>query len=46
MDDGTYGSFSIDEPYYGWDGFDDDYFKEGCISAAQKIAKILGKDKK
>ena len=43
LDDGTYGSFAINEPYYGWDGFDDDYFKEGCTSAAKRIAEIVNK---
>lgn len=43
LDDGSYGAFSIKEPYYGWNGFDDDYFKEGCISAAKRIAEVVNK---
>ena len=44
MDDGDYGAFAIDEPYYGWDGFDEEYMKDGFEFVAKKIATILGKE--
>lgn len=40
------GAFAVDEPRYGWSGFDDKYFEEGCESAAKRIAEILGKTEK
>lgn len=40
------GAFVVDEPRYGWSGFDDKYFEEGCESAAKRIAEILGKTEK
>ena len=40
------GAFVVDEPRYGWSGFDDELFKEGCESAAKRIAEILGKTEK
>lgn len=43
MIQGDEGAFNITAPYYDWDGFDDEYFKEGCISAAKRIAKIANK---
>lgn len=46
MDDGEYGAFSIDEPYYGWDGFDEELMKEGFESAAKKIATIKNDNSK
>lgn len=44
MDDGTYGAFSVSQPYYGWDGFDEKYMKDGFEWAAKKIVTILGKE--
>ena len=46
MDDGTYGAFSVSQPYYGWDGFDEKYMKEGFESAAKKIATIKNDNSK
>lgn len=46
VEDFSNGSFVIDEPYYGWSGFDNKYFEEGCESAAKRIAEILGKTEK
>ena len=46
MDDGTYGAFSVSQPYYGWDGFDEKYMNEGFEWAAKRIAKILGRTPK
>lgn len=40
------GAFVVDEPRYGWSGFDDELFKEGCESAAKRIDEILGKTEK
>ena len=44
MDDGSYGAFSFEEPYNGWYDFDDKYFEDGSKHAAERIAKILGRD--
>ena len=44
--DGTSGAFSISEPYYGWNDFDNKYFEEGCESAAKRIAQVLGREPK
>ena len=40
------GAFAVEEPRYGWSGFDDELFKEGCEDAAKRIAEILGKTEK
>jgi len=37
-----YSLIEISEPYYGWDGFDDDSWKEACESAAKKLKEIIG----
>lgn len=44
LDDGTYGAFTIKEPYYGWEGFDKEMFDEACKSAAYRISQCLLKD--
>lgn len=44
--DGTSGAFSISEPYYGWNDFDNKFFEEGCESAAKRIAQVLGREPK
>lgn len=44
LDDGTYGSFSISEPYNGWYDFDEELFNEGCEKAAYKISQCLLRD--
>lgn len=47
VDDFDYGAFVVEEPRYGWSGFDDKYFEVGCESAAKRIAEIIfGEDKK
>lgn len=45
LDDGTYGAFSIKEPYYGWEGFDKGMFDEACKSAAYRISQCILRDK-
>ena len=34
-------ALSVSEPYYGWDGFDDDYYNNEAIYIADTIKKIL-----
>jgi len=45
LDDGTYGAFSIEEPYYGWEGFDKEMFDKACKSAAYRISQCILRDK-
>ena len=45
LDDGTYGAFSIKEPYYGWIDFDKEMFIEACKSAAYRISQCILRDK-
>ena len=44
LDDGSYGAFSIKEPYYGWNDFDKEYFIEACKSAAYRISQCILRD--
>ena len=45
LDDGTYGAFTIKEPYNGWEGFDKEMFDEACKSAAYRISQCILRDK-
>lgn len=45
LDEGPYGAFSIEEPYYSWNGFDKEMFDEACKSAAYKISQCILRDK-
>lgn len=46
FDGGRYGdfSFNIQEPRYGWGGFDKNYWEEGCKEAIPEILKIISKN--